>query len=106
MSLYGTHRFNMELDLQSFFGLHVHCCILIGGNPATPPFPSHLGSYTRALLVSQDRRLLYFFLLPPDGTEWKEHGFGLSIVYIVSLKILSSQSSHLTVEPKPRHPAI
>ncbi len=28
--------------------------------PATPPLPPHLGSYTRALLVSQDRRHLFF----------------------------------------------
>ncbi len=39
----------MELDLQSLFGW----------DPATPPLPPHLISYTRALLVSQDRRHLY-----------------------------------------------
>jgi hypothetical protein len=35
-----VHRLNMELDLQSFFGLHVHSCIhwhwLRARNP-TPP---------------------------------------------------------------------
>ncbi len=46
----------MELDLQSLFGLHVHSCtVLIGWNPPPP----QLGSYTRALLVSQDRRHLF-----------------------------------------------
>ncbi len=30
--------------------------VLIGWAPATPNLPSHLGSYKRALLVSQDRR--------------------------------------------------
>jgi hypothetical protein len=45
-----THRLNMELDLQSLFGLQVHSCAhwLRLLNP--PPAP-HLGSYTRALLV-------------------------------------------------------
>ncbi len=53
---------NMELDLQSLFGLHAHSWILIGWDPATPPPPAFLGSYTRALLVSQDRR--YVFVTP------------------------------------------
>jgi hypothetical protein len=48
------------LDLQSLFGLHVHSCThwLRPYNPPTPPSPI-LGSYTRALLVSQDRRHLF-----------------------------------------------
>ncbi len=46
----------MELDLPSLFGL-LCTAVLIGWDPATPP-PPHLGSYTRALLVSQDRRHL------------------------------------------------
>ena len=42
------HRLNMEEDLQSLFGLlHVHSCILISWDPATPPLPPHLDSYTR-----------------------------------------------------------
>jgi hypothetical protein len=41
------YRQNMELDLQ-----------IIVWDPATPP-PPHLGSYTKALLVSQDRRHLF-----------------------------------------------
>jgi hypothetical protein len=40
----------MELDLQSLFGLHVHSCT---------HSCAHLGSYTRTLLVSQDRRHLF-----------------------------------------------
>ncbi len=49
----------MELDLQSLVGLHVYSCThwLTPHNPPPPP-PRHLGSYTRALLVSQDRRHL------------------------------------------------
>ncbi len=51
------------LDLQSLFGLHVHSCNhwLYWNNPKnlphaqSPPPPPHLGSYTRSLLVSQDR---------------------------------------------------
>ncbi len=55
-----THMLNtvgMELDLQSLFGLHVHSCThwLRPRNPPPPPPTRHLGSYTRALFVSQDR---------------------------------------------------
>jgi len=39
---------------------HVMCtAVLIGWDPATPPFPPHCDSYTRALLVSKDRRHLF-----------------------------------------------
>jgi hypothetical protein len=48
---------DMELDLQSLYGLHVYTAGLIGWDPATSP--PHLGSYTSALLVSQDRRHLF-----------------------------------------------
>ncbi len=58
----------MELDLQSLIGLHVHCtAVLIGWDLATPP--PHLGSYTRALLVSQDRR--HLFVIPPSSALQK-----------------------------------
>ncbi len=40
------------------FGL-LYIAVLVGWNPATPPSPRHWGSYTRALLVSQDRRHLF-----------------------------------------------
>ncbi len=65
----NTHRLNMELDLQSLFGL-LYTPVLIGWDPATPRLPPHLGSYTRALLVSQDRR--HLFVTPmkiPGGPE-------------------------------------
>ncbi len=52
------HRLNMESDLQSLFGL-LCTAVLIGWDPGTPPLPPHLGSYTSALLVSQDRRHLF-----------------------------------------------
>ncbi len=47
----------MELDLPNIVGLPVHSCAhwLRTCNPPPPPIPPHLGSYTRALLVSQDR---------------------------------------------------
>jgi hypothetical protein len=55
--LYGL---NMELDLQSLFGL---LCTVVYSLAETPQlFPSpppHLGSYTRALVVSQDRRHIF-----------------------------------------------
>jgi hypothetical protein len=51
------HRLNMELDLQSLFGLLRTYWLSL--RPSNSPLPSHLGSYTRALLVSQDRRHLF-----------------------------------------------
>jgi len=57
----------MELDLQRLFGLHVYrTAVLIGRDPATPPLSPHLGSNTRALLVSQERRHLFV-------TPWCEY---------------------------------
>ncbi len=46
----------MELDLQILFGL-LCTAVLIGWDPATPPFV-RIYAHTRALLVSQDRRHL------------------------------------------------
>jgi hypothetical protein len=54
----------MELDLQSLCGLLVQLYSL-SETLQLPPFPPHLGSYTRALLVSQDRRHLFV-------TPWAE----------------------------------
>jgi hypothetical protein len=57
-----SHRLNMELDLQGLFGL-LCTAVLIGRHPATYPLlPPHLGSYARALLVSQERRHLFVSL--------------------------------------------
>ncbi len=47
-------KVKMELDLESLFGLHVHSCTH-WLRPLNPPL---LGSYTRALLVSQNGRHL------------------------------------------------
>ncbi len=41
-------KLNMELDLQSLFGLLCTAVLLIGWDPATTPLPPHLGSYSRA----------------------------------------------------------
>ncbi len=49
-------------NLQSLFGLHVYSCTH-WLRPRNCPLPPHLGSCTRALLVSQDRR--HFFV-----THW------------------------------------
>jgi hypothetical protein len=51
------HRFNMELDL-----IYLGSCVqlfLLAETPQLPPLPLHLGSHTRALLDSQDRRHLW-----------------------------------------------
>ncbi len=47
--------------IKSFFGLHVQSCTpwLRPRNPPPSPHPPRLGSFTRALLVSQDRRHLF-----------------------------------------------
>ncbi len=53
------HRLNMELDLQSLFGLLCTLYSCTHWLRPTPPFSPYLGSYTRALLVSRDRRRLF-----------------------------------------------
>jgi hypothetical protein len=50
-----NHRLNLELHVQSLLGLHVHSSTHWLRTPSLPP---HLGSYTRAPLVSQDSRHL------------------------------------------------
>ncbi len=50
-------RLNMELDLQSFF-LGSMCTAEPKPPSPPPPILPQLGSYTRALLVSQERRHL------------------------------------------------
>ncbi len=50
------NRLNMEVDLQSLFGLHVTWCekpFFIGWNPATPPLPPHLDSYYEGAIGQQ-----------------------------------------------------
>ncbi len=47
------NRLNMELDLQSLFGLHVQfvniCTHWLGPPPATPPSPAFRLKYDRAI---------------------------------------------------------
>ncbi len=57
-----SYMSNMEEDLQSLFGLHVYSCIHYLRPRNSPSPPLQLGSYTRALLVSQNRR--HIFLTP------------------------------------------
>ena len=55
-----THKLNMESDLQSLFGLHAHSCThWLKPRNSSPPRAFALGSYTRVLLVSQNRRHLF-----------------------------------------------
>ncbi len=70
-NVHRFHRLTMELDIQSLFGL-LCTAVLIGWNPATPPppLPPHLGSYARALLVSQDRRHLPDRFSLAAGVQW------------------------------------
>jgi hypothetical protein len=48
----------MEFDLQSLFGLLCTAACTHWLRPRNSPLPSHSGSYTRVVLVSQDRRHL------------------------------------------------
>jgi hypothetical protein len=70
MQLSPAHGLNMELDLQSLFRLLCTLCTQLYryslAETATPPLPPHLGSYTRALLVSQDRP--HLFVTPAPAT--------------------------------------
>ncbi len=56
-AILSTHRLNMKLDLPRYLG----SCIQLYSLAKTlhPPFPTHLGSYTRSLLVSNERRHLF-----------------------------------------------
>ncbi len=57
-----THRLNMEIDLQSIFGLHVTWCaqlFSLAETPQLPPSPCIWTRITRALLVSKDWRHLF-----------------------------------------------
>jgi hypothetical protein len=64
----------MELDLHTLFGLQVHSCThWLRPRNIPPHLRQHLGSYTRALLVSQDRR--HLFVTP--WREWRNHVSGL-----------------------------
>jgi hypothetical protein len=54
----ARNKLNMELDLQSLFGLHAYSCTH-RLRPRNSPLPPHLGSYSRAPMVSQDRRHLF-----------------------------------------------
>jgi hypothetical protein len=49
-----THRLNMELDLPKFMWAPLYSGTH-WPRPRNSPLPPHLGSNTRALLVSQDR---------------------------------------------------
>jgi hypothetical protein len=69
-----NHRLNMELHLQSLFGLHVQCAQLysLAETPQLPPpLSDYLGSFMRTLLVSQDRRHLFVTLLGEPFLESK-----------------------------------
>jgi len=57
------------VDLQNLFGL-LCTAALIGWDPATPSLPPHLGLYTRALLVSQDRRHLFITPCLKPSKSW------------------------------------
>jgi hypothetical protein len=76
----SEHWLNMELDLQSLFGLCVNSCTH-WLRPCNPP-PPHLGSYTGALLVSHDRRHLFVTPLISIITLHEELSNGILKLFI------------------------
>jgi hypothetical protein len=54
-----AHRLNMEVDLQKLIWAPCAQLYSFAETPQLPPIPPHWDSYTRALLVSQDRRHLF-----------------------------------------------
>ncbi len=99
-----SHRLNLEVDLQSLFGLHVTWCAqlyTLAETPQLPPSPPIWIRITRALLVSQDRRQLFvtpwlfsLFVIPFLGLccHWYLHN--------VQGKELSEQASKYKKEAR------
>jgi hypothetical protein len=79
-----SHRL-MELDLHSLFVL-LCTAVLIGYDQQFPPSPSHLGSYTRALLVNQGRQHRFV-------TPWLKRSKTFTVIFcskIISISDLSN----------------
>ncbi len=77
----------MELDLRSLL-----CPDILnfkGWDPATIPLHPHLGSYTRALLVSQDRRHLFVtsWWRCSLGGGWHVEDQFIEVLYIVIISL-------------------
>ncbi len=95
-----AHRLNMKLDLQSLYGL-LCTAVLISWNPATPPLPPHLGSYTRALLVGQEKTTSLYNPLhmhQPRHCWWYHQFLGKLSLNEVSLNIFTGIISPLDFE--------
>ncbi len=101
-----SHRLNMEVDLQSLFGLHVTWCALHSCTHwlrprNSPPSPRIWIRITRAFLVSQDRRHLFvtpwlfsLFVIPFLGLCCRWH------LHNVQGKELSEQASKYKKEAR------
>jgi hypothetical protein len=80
----------MELDLQSLFGLHVYSCTHRLRPRNSPPQP-HLGSYKRAILVSQQRR--HLFVTPWYNQSINHSQRGTTVDYPQAEGYLNNQSN-------------
>ncbi len=94
------------LPLSSYVQLYS-----LAETPQLPPLPPHLGSYTRALLVSQDRRHLFvtpgvrssgnnsLCILASSSTIWRsfEHFYLLFSIQILTSARRRTESWRLTV---------
>jgi hypothetical protein len=83
-------RLNMELVLHSLFGL-LCTAVLTGRDPTAPPLPPLLGSYTRELLVSQDRRHLF---VTPVGPCF---GLGERVPVVINHRLVAVQGRDTSV---------
>jgi hypothetical protein len=77
----------MELDLLSLFRLHVHSCTHLLRSRTPPP----LGSYTRALLVSQDKHLFV--------TPWSYSSYCLGFTGKTPPGKLHKNDQHVNPDP-------
>ncbi len=97
------HKLNMQLNLQSLFGLLCTAVpVLIGWDPATPSLFLHLDSITRALLVCQDRRHPFFplFLFVTGTSLWGPKKVGslrFSAITVLPIYVHALHTGHQLV---------
>ncbi len=84
---WGLQRLNMEVDLQSLFGLQVTWCVQLyslAETPQLPPSPRIWTRITRTLLVSKDRRHLFVTPWSHVNTQQKNQEIGVCLIQKLS----------------------
>jgi hypothetical protein len=90
----SPHRLNMKLVSKVYFCF----CVRLYSLAETPPLPLHLDSFTRALLVSKDRRHLF---VTPCLSCSQRHPILLSVNS--PLHSVRSPDSPASFQPHPAH---